>query len=105
METFIKRLINEHKDLYVKIKKLEKYIHNDNTNDKVEFANKCIQLAAMKKYEEALRARIENQGIVVGFGGYYTKVEEHADTELAKEFANKQALAIDFSIQFEDGEE
>ena len=43
-------------------------------NNKVEFANKCIQLAAMKKYEEALRARLENAGIVFENGEYFERV-------------------------------
>lgn len=69
MKDFVKRMVVEHKELVARIEKLHNYIYSEKSNadDKVEFANKCIQLASMKKYEEALRARLENQGI--GFNG------------------------------------
>lgn len=69
MKDFVKRMVIEHKELVARIEKLHNNVYNlaANTDDKVEYANKAIQLAAMKKYEEALRARLENQGI--GFNG------------------------------------
>ena len=76
MENYKKRMIEEHSQLVVRIQKLHNYVYGDRSNadNKVEFANKCIQLAAMKKYEEALRARFENAGIVFENGEYF----EHA---------------------------
>ena len=76
MENYQKRLIEEHSQLIVRIQKLHNYVYSDQSNadNKVEFANKCIQLAAMKKYEEALRARFENAGIVFENGEYFEHV-------------------------------
>ena len=78
MLDFVKRMVDEHSQLVVRIKKLHEYIYSDisNTDDKVEFANKCIQLSAMKKYEEALRARLENQGIFFENGQYFERIGE-----------------------------
>ena len=76
MEKYQKEMIEEHSGLVVRIQKLHDYIYSDKSNadNKVEFANKCIQLAAMKKYEEALRARIENEGFVFENGAYFKRV-------------------------------
>ena len=76
MKDYQKRMTEEHCELVVRIQKLHDYIYSDKSNadNKVEFANKCIQLAAMKKYEEALRARLENAGIVFEEGQYFEKV-------------------------------
>ena len=76
MEKWQKELIKEHGELIIRIQKLHDYIYSDKSNadNKVEFANKCIQLAAMKKYEEALRARFENAGIVFENGEYFEHV-------------------------------
>lgn len=76
MENFVKRMVEEHAALVVKIQKLHNYIYSERSDndDKVEFANKCIQLSAMKKYEEALRARLENQNIIFDNGGYFEQI-------------------------------
>ena len=76
MNNYQKALIEEHSNLVVRIQKLHDWIYSDKPikDDKVEFANKCIQLAAMKKYEEALRARIENIGITFENGNYFEHV-------------------------------
>ena len=76
MEKYQKRMIEEHTDLVIRIQKLHNWIYSDKSDvdNKVEFANKCIQLAAMKKYEEALRARFENAGIVFENGEYFERV-------------------------------
>ena len=76
MKDYQKRMTEEHCGLVVRIQKLHDYIYSDKSNadNKVEFANKCIQLAAMKKYEEALRARLENAGIVFENGEYFEHV-------------------------------
>lgn len=76
MEKYQKRMIEEHSELVVRIQKLHNWVYSDksNSDNKVEFANKCIQLAAMKKYEEALRARIENTGIMFNNEEYLERV-------------------------------
>ena len=76
MKDYQKRMIEEHCELVIRIQKLHDYVYSDmsNPDNKVEFANKCIQLAAMKKYEEALRARIENTGIMFNNGEYLERV-------------------------------
>lgn len=76
MKNFVKRMCEEHAELVIRIQKLHDFIYGDASNkiDKVEFANMCIQLAAMKKYEEALRARLENQGIFFENGVYLERV-------------------------------
>jgi hypothetical protein len=76
MNTYQKDLIEEHSKLVVRINNLHNFIYSDRSeiDDKIEFANKCIQLAAMKKYEEALRARIENAGITFENGNYFENV-------------------------------
>lgn len=71
MDSYQKDLIQEHANLVVRIKTLNKQIDDikDNTFnnidkcDQIEFANKCIQLSGMKVYEKALRARLYNAGI------------------------------------------
>ena len=82
MEKYQKKMIEEHSELVVRIQKLHDYIYSDKSNadNKVEFANKCIQLAAMKKYEEALRARLENAGIVFENGEYFERVASITST-------------------------
>ena len=86
MNNYQKSLVEEHSNLVVRIQKLHDWIYSDKPikDDKVEFANKCIQLAAMKKYEEALRARLENQGIFFENGKYFEHVAQ-IKTALATE--------------------
>lgn len=76
MNNYKKALIEEHSQLIIRIQNLHDYIYSDNSNkdDKVEFTNKCIQLTSMKKYEEALRARIENAGITFDGNNYFEHV-------------------------------
>ena len=76
MTDYQKEMIEEHSGLVVRIQKLRDWIYSNKPikDDKVEFANKCIQLASMKKYEEALRARLENAGIVFENGNYFERV-------------------------------
>ena len=76
MLDFVKRMVDEHSQLVVRIKNINEYIYSDESNkdNKVEFANKCLQLSAMKKYEEALRARLENQGIFFENNQYFERI-------------------------------
>ena len=78
MVEFVKRMIDEHAELVVRIQKLHNYVYSEasDKDNKPEFANKCIQLAAMKKYEEALRARLENQGVFFENGEYLERVAQ-----------------------------
>lgn len=78
MVEFVKRMIKEHSELVVRIQKLHNYVYSEasDKDNKPEFANKCIQLAAMKKYEEALRARLENQGVFFENGQYFERVAQ-----------------------------
>ena len=80
MVEFIKRMIDEHAELVVRIQKLHNYVYSEasDKDNKPEFANKCIQLSAMKKYEEALRARLENQGVFFENGQYFERVAQLA---------------------------
>ena len=76
MKDFVNRMIDEHAKLVLNTSKLHDYIYSNNSDkdDKVEFANKCIQLSAMKKYEEALRARLEHQGIFYENNQYFERI-------------------------------
>ena len=80
MNTYQKALIDEHAALTVLTQKLHDYIYSEESknDNKVEFANKCIQLRAMKNYEEALRARLENQGVFFENGQYFERVAQLA---------------------------
>ena len=82
MKDFVNRMIDEHAKLVLNTSKLHDYIYSNNSDkdDKVEFANKCIQLSAMKKYEEALRARLENQGIFYENNQYFERIENVKST-------------------------
>lgn len=73
MKGFVKRMVEEHAQLVCRIEKLHNYVYSERSDndDKIEFANKCIQLSSMKKYEEALRARLENQGVYFDENGNY----------------------------------
>ena len=78
MNSYQKDLIEEHSQLVVRTQALHEYIYSDKSDNdnKVEFANKCIQLSAMKKYEEALRARLENQGVFFENSQYFERVAQ-----------------------------
>ena len=80
MVEFVKRMIDEHAELVVRIQKLHNYVYGkaSDKDNKPEFANKCIQLSAMKKYEEALRARLENQCVFFENGQYFERVAQLA---------------------------
>ena len=77
MNNYQQSLIEEHSHLVVRTDALNAYIYGGAAmanDDKVEYANKCIQLASMKKYEEALRARMENADITFENGHYFERV-------------------------------
>lgn len=73
MEKYGKELIKEHKELTIKFAQLFKNFNT--TKDKIEFANRSLQLNAMKNYAKALEARLMNVGIVIDENGdYYNRV-------------------------------
>ena len=75
MNNYKKSLIDEHSQLVVRIAKLHEEVYGDKQiEDRVEFANCCIQLASMKKYAECLEARMTNVGIIVEDGNYFEHV-------------------------------
>ena len=76
MEIFVKRMIDEHHELVCRIENLHNFVYSDASNNvnRIEFANMCIQLSAMKKYEEALNARLVNQGILFENGQYFEHI-------------------------------
>lgn len=76
MNAYQKALVEEHSQLVIRIDALHNYIYSEKSDkdNKVEFANKCIQLAAMKKYEEALGARLANAHILFENDNYYESV-------------------------------
>ena len=73
MEMYVKRMIKEHSQLYVRVQKLHNFIYNEDTSvvNKADFANMCIQLAAMRQYEKCLIARLNNAGISFENGAYH----------------------------------
>lgn len=89
MLDFVQRMVEEHSQLAIRIQALHEYIYSDKSNNdnKVEFANKCIQLSAMKKYEEALLARLENKSVFFENGQYFERVAEikHSSTTTNQE--------------------
>ena len=76
MEKYIKRMINEHKELVNRIDKLIGYIYSEDSakDDRVEYANKWIQLSAMQTYEKALYARLKSKGIYCSEGRYFEEL-------------------------------
>lgn len=76
MNAYQKALVEEHSQLVIRIDALHNYIYSEKSDkdNKVEFANKCIQLASMKKYEEALSARLANANILFENNNYYESV-------------------------------
>ena len=77
MEGYIDRMIQEHKELVVRINKLHDWVYSDAYEkvDAAEFANEAIQLKAMKVYEEALRARLFNAGVNYSNGQYLVAID------------------------------
>lgn len=77
MEDFLKRVVDEHKQLIVRIEKLDNFIYHEDTShvSKADFANLCIQLSAMRQYERCLRARLANHGIAFEDNDYYLIID------------------------------
>ena len=75
MDKFVKAGITEHKELVIRISKLENIISNwnvkDSTRSHVTYANLAILLASYKKAAEALECILENMGVTLDEDGYY----------------------------------
>lgn len=93
MKDYVKRMVEEHADLVIKIDKLHNYVYSERSDadNKPEFANKCIQLAAMKKYEEALRARLNNEGVFFEDGVYLERIGQIGVAQVEEEAPNTPA--------------
>lgn len=81
MEDFLKRIIEEHKQLVPRIEKLDSFIYHEDTShvSKADFANLCMQLSAMRQYERCLRARLVNHGIAFEDNDYYLIIDSIGD--------------------------
>lgn len=91
MEAYIERMCKEHKELSEKLTKLANYINTKGIvqDSKIEFANKYLQFAAMKIYEEALRNRLAGVGIVYANGQYYEEPAKIANNDDSENSDNK----------------
>lgn len=102
MKDFVKRMIEEHSQLIVRINKLDNFlygnnglnIHTDIANNQTqddlfrnmtEFANKAIQLSSMKTYRLALECRLNNNGIFFEDGEYLERVATIKQTPVKSE--------------------
>jgi len=102
MENYVKRMVEEHSQLVVRINKLDNFLYgngglNVHTNIKnnktqedlfrnmIEFANKAIQLRSMKTYLLALESRLNNEGIFYEDGEYLERI-----AKIVKDGSNKE---------------
>ena len=102
MKDFVKRMIEEHSQLIVRINKLDNFlygndglnIHTDIKNNQTqedlfknmtEYANKAIQLRSMKTYLLALECRLNNEGIFFEDGEYLERVAKLSKTPVKTE--------------------
>lgn len=74
----VKSIIDEHKYVHDKRVELEHFIYFGDTTEvpKADFANMCMQLAAMRQYENCLSARLENNNVVIINNNYFHKIDE-----------------------------
>ena len=79
MKDFVKKMIDEHKQLNANITNLNNFLKSQTCNfttDLHEFGAMNIQLNAMKSYSEALTIRLELHGIIVADNGtYFEKID------------------------------
>lgn len=96
MKEFVKRMIAEHAELSTRINKLAEFIYDKKQSDKVsrvEFANMLVQLKAMRCYQDALSARLYNNGIEINSdtGKYLEVVAILKDAEKALNENNNES--------------
>lgn len=99
MKDFVKRMIEEHSELIVRINKLDNFIYGNNGlnvltdiknnqtqedlfRNMTEFANETIQLRSMKTYLLALESRLNNNGIFFEDGQYLERVATIKQTSI-----------------------
>lgn len=85
MNDFVKDMIIEHKELCEKIDRLQNFVYDEkkaNSVNRVDYANMCIQLNAMKTYANALECRINNQGVYIDEDGKYMQEVDLSDNEV-----------------------
>ena len=102
MKDFVKRMIEEHSQLIVRIDKLDNFLYgNDGLNvltdiknnqtqedlfkNMTEYANKAIQLHSMKTYLLALECRLNNEGIFFEDGEYLERIAMIKETPVKSE--------------------
>lgn len=74
MKDFVKRMIDEHKQLNENIAQLNNFLKIQTNNFTIglyEFGAMNIQLNAMKSYSEALTTRLALHGIIIADNGTY----------------------------------
>lgn len=67
MEKFQERMLNEYRELYDRVEKLEKFINENPLFDKLDKKERIYQvwqLAGMREYRYALANRLIHQGII-----------------------------------------
>lgn len=77
METFIKKLIKEHRDLRNKIENLQKHLIKEKLKDDVDiddYSIKYSQALIMTQYLVALESRLKLYGIICCEDGTYHKI-------------------------------
>ena len=82
MEAYIKRMIDEHKELVKRINKLSKFISKVDVNNKSEcdeYVRLQLQFTYMKEYGETLLARLNARGIFYSMGIYTEVIEDTND--------------------------
>lgn len=102
MKDYLKRMIEEHSQLMIRINKLDNFlygnnglnVHTDIKNNQTqedifrnmtEFANKAIQLRSMKTYLLALECRLNNNGIFFEDGQYLERIAVIKETPTKSE--------------------
>lgn len=79
MKDFVKRMIDEHKQLNANITNLNNFLKSQTDNctiDLHEFGAMNIQLNAMKSYSETLTIRLALHGIIITDNGtYFEKID------------------------------
>ena len=92
MKLYVKRMIEEHKELRARIEKLDAYVYGPNiTMDSTdEVINKAVQLKGMRIYYDALSARLFNAGIRFSDNEYAEVIDAIPEDTNDREEPSKQ---------------
>ena len=88
METFIKKLIKEHRDLRNKFNNLQKHLVKEKIKDNVDiddYSIKFSQAMCMTQYLACLESRLKLYGVICCEDGTYHKVVTTDDMQDIKE--------------------